>query len=289
MEICRSIGSVRSLSRAWKRDGFGVAFVPTMGALHEGHTSLVRLARHHGDRVVVSIFVNPTQFGPGEDFARYPRDEEADLAACDAAGADAAFLPPVAAMYPPGSSTSVSVEGTLTAGLCGASRPGHFRGVATVVCKLLHIVEPDAAVFGQKDAQQLAVIRRMVRDLDIPTEIVSAPIVREPDGLAMSSRNAFLSPEERAQAVVLNRALREAEARVAGGVTAPGTLREVLVHAIAGAPLARLDYAEVVDAETLWPLETLDRPALAALAVRFGKTRLIDNAPLSPPPEGAPR
>lgn len=281
MDLLRDIPSVRGCVRAWKREGLRVAFVPTMGALHEGHLSLIRLARTRGARTVVSIFVNPTQFGPGEDYARYPRTEEADLAACRNAGADAVFLPEVSEMYAGGSATAVSVEGPISAGLCGASRPGHFRGVATVVAKLFHIVEPDAAVFGQKDAQQLAVIRRMVRDLDFPVEIVPAPIVREPDGLAMSSRNAYLSAEERAQASVLRRALLEAEGRVRSGEADAAAIRRAMAAVVAGAPLAELDYAEVVDAESLEPLVRLDRPALAALAVRFGKTRLIDNTLLS--------
>jgi pantoate--beta-alanine ligase len=284
MEILRDIVSTRARSRLWKRDGLRVAFVPTMGALHAGHTSLVRLAREHGDRVVVSIFVNPTQFGPGEDYRRYPRTESADLSACDAVGVDAVFLPSASDMYPEWSSTFVEVGGSLTAGLCGASRPGHFRGVATVVTKLFHIVEPDAAVFGQKDAQQLAVIRRMVRDLDIPVQIVPAPIVREADGLAMSSRNAYLSPEERAQAVVLQKALRDSQRRVSFGETDVVALRESLLKILAESPLAKLEYAEIVDTETLEAMETVDRPALAALAMTFGKTRLIDNALLVPTP-----
>jgi pantoate--beta-alanine ligase len=262
--------------------GETVALVPTMGYLHEGHLSLVRLARRHASRVMATIFVNPLQFGPREDLSRYPRDFDRDRALLEGEDVDALFAPDAEEMYPAGACTRVIVEGPLTEGLCGASRPGHFAGVATVVAKLFTICEPDAAVFGQKDAQQAAVIRRMTRDLNLPVEIVVGPIVREPDGLAMSSRNVYLSAEERAQAPVLHGALLTAEAAAAAGERRPEALLDRVRSRIASAPLARLDYAALVDAETLVPVERLGEPAILALAVFFGGTRLIDNTVLLP-------
>jgi len=256
-----------------------IGLVPTMGALHEGHLSLVRRARADDDTVVVSIFVNPTQFGPSEDYARYPRDPDRDLALLRDVGTDLVFMPPVEEMYPEGFDTYVEV-GKLAQVLEGASRPGHFRGVATVVAKLFNIVQPHRAYFGQKDAQQLAVIRRLTRDLDLPVEVVGLPTVREPDGLAMSSRNAFLSPQERKAALVLYRSLEAAQELWRSGVRDASLIRQrmgELLAAPATGGLARVEYVSVADAETLEELGAVDRPALVSLAVRIGKTRLIDN------------
>jgi len=279
----RTVDEIRALSRSWKREGTRVGFVPTMGALHEGHLSLVRLVRSRCDRTVVSIFVNPLQFGPGEDFDRYPRDLDRDRSLCEGAGVDAVWAPSPADLYPEGFATAVEVEGPLATSLCGGSRPGHFRGVATVVAKLLLAVEPDVAVFGQKDAQQVAVIRRMAADLALPCEIAVAPTVREPDGLALSSRNAYLTPAERSQATCLKRGLDAASALFAAGQREPRHLLGACRAALESSPLARIDYLALVDAATLVPVEpTLSRPALLAVAVFFGRTRLIDNALLSP-------
>jgi pantoate--beta-alanine ligase len=261
-----------------RRGGGRVGFVPTMGYLHEGHLSLVRLARARADLVVVSIFVNPTQFGPSEDLSRYPRDLPGDLAKCEAAGADLVFTPEARRLYPEGHQTFVEVTG-VSQGLCGASRPGHFRGVATIVAKLLNIVGPCVAVFGEKDYQQLLVVRRLVSDLDLPVEVVSGPIVREPDGLAMSSRNAYLGPEERRQATCLSRALAEVEslARARGGLSAEEAVAAARAI-IEAQPLARIDYIEARDARTLAPAPRLGGgTAVLALAVFLGRTRLIDN------------
>lgn len=271
-----TITGIRAAVAQARVDGRIVGLVPTMGALHEGHLSLIRRARAECGLVVVWIFVNPTQFGPQEDLERYPRDLERDRALAALAGADVIFNPSVAEIYPPGFSTWIDVEG-LGDGLCGASRPGHFRGVCTVVAKFINICEPDKAYFGRKDAQQLAIIRRMVRDLNMRLEIVGCETVREADGLAMSSRNAYLGPEERRQAVVLNQALRAAEQLVREGerdaVTIEGSIRAVL----ASAPLADVDYVAIVDAEDLRPITAIADECLIALAVRFGATRLIDN------------
>jgi pantoate--beta-alanine ligase len=263
--------------RAW-RDGCAesVGLVPTMGYLHEGHLSLVRASTSANERTIVSIFVNPTQFGPNEDLAHYPRDEARDLALLEAERVDAVFAPPVEEIYPDGFSTYVAVEG-LTERLEGASRPTHFRGVTTVVAKLLNIAQPDRAYFGQKDAQQLAVIRRMVRDLDLPVEIVGMPIVREPDGLAMSSRNVYLSPEHRTAALSLSRALRRAGQAFADGVRDAGALRDMIRSTIEAEPFAQIDYVSVAHPQTLEECEGEVRSALASVAVRFGATRLIDN------------
>ncbi len=282
MELLKTPAEARAFSRAAKARGERVALVPTMGYLHEGHFSLIRLARQGAAAVMVSLFVNPAQFGPGEDLGRYPRDFERDRVLCEREGVKALFAPDVLAVYPPGFSTSVEVAGPMSAGLCGASRPGHFRGVATVVTKLLCACEPDLAVFGQKDAQQAAVIRRLVRDLDLPVEIVVAPIVREADGLAMSSRNVYLSPAERAQAPALKAALDEASALFARGERRAKRLAEAARARLEMTPLARIDYVELVDAENLAPVEIVDQPSLLALAVFFGATRLIDNAHLTP-------
>jgi pantoate--beta-alanine ligase len=262
--------------RQAKARGERVGLVPTMGALHAGHASLIRAARQETGFVVVSIFVNPTQFGPAEDFARYPRTPEHDLAVCAAERADLVFAPPVEEVYPPGFCTFVEVTG-LQDVLCGRSRPGHFRGVATVVLKLLNLVQPDVAYFGQKDAQQVRIIRQMVRDLNVPVEVRVCPIVREPDGLALSSRNAYLTPEQRRHATALYRALTAARELVEAGERDAGTVRAAMAGIIAATPGAVLDYADVVDAETLRPVPRIAGKVLAALAVKFGATRLIDN------------
>jgi pantoate--beta-alanine ligase len=277
MLLVKTIKQVRQVIALQKKRGKRIGLVPTMGALHEGHLSLIWLAKKHSDFVVVSIFVNPTQFGPKEDYKKYPRELKKDATLCKSAGADRIFAPDVKEIYPEGFSTYVNVEG-LTQGLCGASRPGHFRGVATVVSKLFNIVQPDVAVFGQKDAQQLAVIRRMVRDLDLPVKIIGGPIVRERDGLAMSSRNAYLTMEERAEAVTLSRALKLAESMVKSGKRkAESVKREMVKLLYRDAPLGEIDYIEIVDNETLKPVKQFKKNTLIALAVKFPNARLIDN------------
>jgi len=260
--------------------GRRVGLVPTMGYLHAGHLSLVTLARAQADDVVASIFVNPTQFGPTEDLAAYPRDLERDTEQLRAAGTDVLFLPAAAGMYPDGYQTSVRVE-RVTRGLCGAARPIHFGGVATVVTKLFNIVKPHVAVFGRKDYQQLVTIRSLVADLHFAVEIVGAPIVREADGVAMSSRNAYLTPAERAAAGCLAQALAAASACVAAGETSVAALLATVRERIVTEPLAALDYATLVDAETLEECDSLDRPALLAVAAQFGRARLIDNCVLN--------
>ena len=282
MELIHSADEMLWWSRAARTRGESVGFVPTMGFLHEGHLSLMRIAGERCERVVASIFVNPTQFGPGEDLDRYPRDEEGDLAKCRSVGVSAVFLPPVEEMYPPGAQTFVTVE-QISRGLCGASRPVHFRGVATVVALLFNIVEPDVAVFGDKDFQQLRVIQQMVRDLRFPIEIVGGAIARESDGLALSSRNAYLTPDQRTQAPALDRALRWAAAQVAAGWTDTEGLRAAIRERIERQPLAEVDYVEVVDSVTVQPVVgDITSPARAAVAARFGATRLIDNIALIP-------
>lgn len=278
MQRLRTLEAIHAFTQAQRAAGRRIGFVPTMGALHEGHLSLIDIAARHADVVLASVFINPLQFGPGEDLARYPRDEAGDLDKLQSRGVAAAFLPTPEIMYPPGSQTRVRVEG-LTAPLCGAARPGHFEGVTTVVLKLLMITRCDVAIFGEKDYQQLAVIRRMVMDLNLPVEICSGPIVREPDGLAMSSRNAYLSAAARAAAASLPRALGEAAAAYAAGQRDPRAL-EALARA-ALHPMARVDYLEIRDALTLDALNALDRPAILAAAVYFGQTRLLDNVPLA--------
>lgn len=274
---------LRATVGAWKARGDRVGFVPTMGALHAGHLSLVHRARELADRVVVSIFVNPAQFGPDEDLATYPRTPEKDSGLLEAAGVDLLFHPTAAMVYPPGSATWVEVEGPAL-GLEGEHRPGHFRGVATVVAKLFHLVAPDWAVFGEKDAQQLAVIETMTRDLFLPVEIVRGPTVREGDGLAMSSRNAYLSADERRRATVLWRALRRAVDRIEAGLRDPDGVRRVLADTLAEEPAARVEYAEVVDERTFQPIPTgtpLEGELVLPLAVWIGETRLIDNLRLA--------
>jgi pantoate--beta-alanine ligase len=273
LDTVRDIRAVLDEARA---RGASVGMVPTMGALHEGHLSLIRAARAENDVVLVSIFVNPTQFGPAEDLERYPRDLEGDRAMSGEAGADLVFSPAVREMYAEDFSTWVDVEG-LTEGLCGRSRPGHFRGVCTVVSKLLNICQPDRAYFGEKDAQQLAVITRMARDLDLRTQIVPCPTVREADGLAMSSRNTRLSAAQRAQAPVLYKALRAARDLVGEGERDTARLEAAVRGILAEAPLGNVDYTEIVGADDLAPVATLAGRVLIALAVRFGDVRLIDN------------
>ncbi|HWU90779.1 MAG TPA: pantoate--beta-alanine ligase [Kofleriaceae bacterium] len=275
-EIYRAPAAMRARAEDLRRDGRRIAVVPTMGALHDGHLALLRAARGRADVVILTIFVNPTQFGPNEDLSRYPRDEAGDLAKARACGIDLAFCPDAPAMYPPGSQTFVEVR-ELSRPLCGASRPGHFAGVATVVTKLFHATLPHLAVFGEKDYQQLAIIRRMVRDLDFGIEIASIPIVREPDGLAMSSRNAYLSPEQRRAALSLSRGLAAAEAAFAAGERSAAALLAAARAPIEAEPLARIDYVELRDALELSPIERRERPAVLAMAVFVGATRLIDN------------
>ena len=264
-------------SRRWRREGKSIGLVPTMGALHAGHMSLVEAARRENDVVIVSVFVNPIQFGPGEDFARYPRDHDRDARMLEAAEVDAIYRPSTETMYPAGASTRVLV-GEVSEPLEGAARPGHFEGVATVVTKLFAAVEPDRAYFGQKDAQQVAVVRRLTADLDLGVDIRVGPIVRERDGLALSSRNLYLNPDERAAAAGLSAALREASQTYASGERDPALLRAVLLARLNAEPLVNVDYAEVVDPATF------RKPgSLAVIAARIGKTRLIDNHDLTIP------
>jgi pantoate--beta-alanine ligase len=277
LPVClRSISEITAVLDDARGRGGRVGMVPTMGALHEGHLSLIRAARAENEVVVVSVFVNPTQFGPSEDLARYPRDLDRDSLLAGEAGADLIFNPSVAEMYLDDHTTWVEVEG-LTAGLCGRTRPGHFRGVCTVVAKLFAICQPDRAYFGEKDAQQLAVIQRMVRDLNMRVEIVPCPTVREPDGLAMSSRNARLKPEHRAQAPALYRALTAAQAAVAAGETDVAAIDGLIRTVLAQAPPGEVEYVELVRAVDLKPVTRVAGECLIALAVRFGDVRLIDN------------
>jgi pantoate--beta-alanine ligase len=280
MKIIASAKEMTSLSKEVRRSGRTVGFVPTMGALHQGHLSLVRAAREQTDIVATSIFVNPTQFGPTEDFSKYPRTFEKDSAMLAAEKTDYIFSPSVEEMYPKDATTWVDVEG-LSGKLDGRSRPGHFRGVTTVVSKLFNIVQPDMAFFGQKDAAQVAVIRKMARDLNFGVQIVVCPIIRESDGLAMSSRNAYLTPEQRKQALVLSQALKKVEKLAAQGERNPEKLIGVGKQAIAEEPAVRLDYFEVVNPDTLEQMADLSQGALVAVAAYVGTTRLIDNLLLS--------
>lgn len=293
MLIARRIVELRTQLAAVRAAGRAIAVVPTMGALHAGHVALIEAARG-GLRddgpaanaasppfVVVTIFVNPAQFAPDEDFARYPRDEAGDLRCCQTAGADAVFLPEADEMHPPGARTSVRVAG-LTDSLCGPFRPGHFDAVATVVAGLLNITQPDVAYFGRKDAQQLGVVRRLVRDLHLNVEIVGCPTVREPDGLALSSRNRNLTSAERRQALCLIEALREAERRIGAGQREVRPIVDAMRSIIGAAGASRIDYVSIVDAGTLAPVERIESTVLVALAVHFGTTRLIDNLTVDP-------
>jgi pantoate--beta-alanine ligase len=273
--IIRDSIEMAAWSETARRQGHRIAFVPTMGALHEGHVSLLREGRRRGQRLVLSIFVNPTQFGPTEDLARYPRDLDGDLALAATAGTDVAYVPEAAAVYPPGFQTFVEVR-EVEKGLCGERRPGHFVGVATVVCKLFNVVRPQVALFGEKDFQQLAVIRRMVRDLDLSVDIVGMPIVREADGMAMSSRNRYLSPVERQRGLSLSRGLHLAVSAARAGEKDGAALVALAAGALKG-QVDSVDYVELRDAETLAPIARVDQPAVMLVAALVGRTRLIDN------------
>lgn len=276
MKIAATIAEVREQVRAWRKEGLTVGLVPTMGYLHEGHASLMETAVNACDRVVASVFVNPIQFGPTEDLDAYPRDFEHDCALLESKGVHMVFHPEVSEMYADDFCTYVDMN-VLTTELCGRSRPTHFRGVCTVVSKLFNIVTPDKAFFGQKDAQQLAVIRRMVRDLSMGIEIVGCPIIREDDGLAKSSRNTYLSPEERKAALILSRTIRLGQQTVAAGERSSEKLMKVMLDNLASEPMARVDYVQVVDGLSMQPIETIREGDLVAMAVYIGKTRLIDN------------
>ena len=276
MRVVEKVNDVRSLVKEWKAKGLKVGFVPTMGYLHEGHESLIRKASEENDRVVVSIFVNPIQFGPKEDLSTYPRDLDRDSKLCERLGADIIFHPENEEMYFKDFSTFVDMSG-LTAGLCGKSRPNHFRGVCTVVTKLFNIVSPDRAYFGEKDAQQLAVIKRMVRDLNIDIEIIGCPIVREKDGLAKSSRNTYLSVEERNAATILNKSLTLAKEKIQSGERNSEVIIKLIEEILNSEKLARVDYIEIVDSLSMERVERIEKSVLVAIAVFIGKTRLIDN------------
>ncbi len=277
MEIITSKAALRAVLRKARSAGKSIGLVPTMGFLHAGHLSLMRRAKQENDLVVVSIFVNPTQFGPNEDLDAYPRDARRDTELMQSVSVDIAFFPTVEAIYPHGFSTCVEVEGPMTQVLCGRSRPTHFRGVTTIVTKLFHLVTPDKAYFGQKDAQQVAVIQQMVRDLDFDLQVVVCPIEREADGLAMSSRNTYLSSRHRSEAVVLSQSLAEAQHMIEGGERQASAIIRRIREKIEAVQDAVIDYVSVVDADTLADLQTLEGEILIALAVKFDKTRLIDN------------
>lgn len=276
MEIITTVAEMKALVRAWKDEGLTIGLTPTMGALHEGHMSLMEAARKECDKVVASVFVNPLQFGPDEDYDNYPRDLERDAGIAESKGVDVVFHPSVEEMYPENYNTYVVME-TLTDTLCGASRPGHFRGVCTVVNKLFNIVQPDKAFFGQKDAQQLAIIKRMVSDLNMNLEVIGCPIVREDDGLAKSSRNTYLSAEERNAALCLSRAIFKAKELIESGERNSALIAKAVTDTIEEEPLARIDYVEVVNLGNMQPVETLPESGLVAIAVYIGSTRLIDN------------
>lgn len=276
MFVAELIRETREMTESWRKQGYSIGFVPTMGYLHEGHISLIKKARQENDRVVVSVFVNPTQFGPNEDFDKYPRNFERDREICEKAGVDLLFAPSVPEMYPAKNLAFVNIS-ELGEGLCGAKRPGHFQGVCTVVTKLFNIVLPDKAYFGEKDAQQLAIIRRMTKDLNFNIQIVPCPTVRDQDGLALSSRNAYLSEVERKAALVIPRSLQAARQAILSGERDAAQIIQLIREMITAEPLAAIDYIEVVDGETLKPVSRIDGPVLVAVAVFIGKTRLIDN------------
>lgn len=278
--VVRRVADLRARVAAWRREGATVGLVPTMGALHAGHVALVRRALANADKVIVSLFVNPTQFGPDEDFSQYPRQEAEDMALLSAAGCNLLYAPLLEEMYPPGFATGVSVP-RLSQGLCGDHRPGHFDGVATVVAKLLLQAQADIAVFGEKDYQQLILIRRLVADLDITTKILSTPVIRDADGLALSSRNAYLTASQKRVGLALPRALNEAASALLDGREAAKTLSQAR-NALAEAGVDGIDYFELRDAATLEPLATLDRPARLIAAIRVGGVRLLDNVPVEP-------
>ena len=274
--LVKKIDEVRSLVKEWRKQGFTVGYVPTMGALHEGHESLIKKAVSENDKVIVSVFVNPTQFGPNEDYDSYPRNIEKDMALCEEAGACAVFNPEPSEMYFENKSTVISVSG-LTSVLCGAKRPGHFDGVCLVVTKFFNIVKPNRAYFGEKDAQQVAVLKRMVRDLSIDVEIVPCPIIREEDGLAKSSRNTYLNVDERKAAVVLSRSLKIAKQLLDKGERNAAKIKDAIISEINTESLAKIDYVEIVDSENLTDVSTIEKNILIPIAVCIGKTRLIDN------------
>lgn len=276
IRVVSTVKETRTQVKEWRKQGLTVGLVPTMGYLHEGHQSLIKKAVAENDRVVVSVFVNPIQFAPNEDLETYPRDLEADTKLCDSTGADLIFHPTPDEMYPEGFSTHIQMD-NLTKELCGKTRPTHFGGVCTVVGKLFNIVQPDKAYFGQKDAQQLAIIKRMVRDLNFDIEIVGCPIIREPDGLAKSSRNTYLNADERKAALILSKSIELGKQLVAGGERNAQTIIKAMTDKINTEPLARIDYVNAVDALNIEPLETLRGEVLVAIAVYIGKTRLIDN------------
>lgn len=276
MKISGSISEVRQIVKEWRKEGLTVGLVPTMGYLHEGHKSLIDKAVKENDRVVVSVFVNPIQFGPTEDLASYPRDLERDAKLCEEAGANLIFHPEKEEMYFDDFSSFVEVQG-VSKGLCGKSRPIHFRGVCTVVTKLFNIVKPDRAYFGQKDAQQLAVVKRMVRDLNMDIEIIGCPIIREEDGLAKSSRNTYLSPEERKAAVILSKSLKLGKEAIEAGERDCKKIIDIITNNINTEKLAKIDYVEIVDPLSIENIDKIENSALVAMAVYIGKTRLIDN------------
>lgn len=280
IQVIESPLLMQSAALAWRTRGTSVAFVPTMGALHDGHLGLMRQARQHADVVVASVFVNPTQFGPKEDLTKYPRDRQGDLLKCQQAGVDVAFFPSVDGMYPPGFQTSVNL-GPITQGACGRYRPGHFGGVALVVAKLFNLVQPQVALFGEKDWQQLAVIKRMVRDLHMPVEVVGCPTEREADGLAMSSRNMRLSARDREQAPVLYRAMMKAQEAWRQGHHDAATLQRTVVEEVKTGRGVKLQYVEIVD-DDIQALDVVDKPARLLLAAYLGDVRLIDNCPIGP-------
>ena len=277
MQIIKTKGELKTAIHAARKNGKTIGFVPTMGFLHEGHLSLMRRARQENDLVVASIFVNPTQFAPNEDLDAYPRDARRDIDLMTAAAVDIAFFPTVEELYPKGYMTYVEIEGPMTQVLCGQSRPSHFRGVTTIVSKLFNIITPQLAYFGQKDAQQAALIRKMAADLDFDLQIVVCPTVREPDGLAMSSRNTYLTPRQRADAPMLNRALRDAGKMIEKGERNATAVSDMIIAMVGAIDGAQIDYVSVVDAGTLAQTQTISGEVLIALAVKFGKTRLIDN------------
>ncbi len=279
MYVVKTVKEAKEITRKWKSEGMTVGLVPTMGYLHDGHLSLIKRSVADNDKTCVSVFVNPIQFGKNEDFGSYPRDMEHDSALCEQSGADLVFCPSAEEMYPEGFCSHIEISGPAE-GLCGARRPGHFNGVCTVVMKLFNIMAPTHAYFGQKDAQQLAVIRRMVKDFNLDVEVCGMPIIREADGLAMSSRNTYLSAGERKAALCLSHALKEVKAQFESGERDAAKLKQSAQAVIAGEPLARIDYIEIVDIISMKPIDRLAAPALCALAVYIGRTRLIDNIAL---------
>ena len=276
MVLVKNISEIKELVSEWKKEGKTIGLVPTMGYLHEGHESLIKKAKKENDKVIVSVFVNPTQFGPNEDLESYPRNIEKDRELCESCGVDVVFNPESVEMYKNNASTYINVQG-LTEGLCGASRPIHFRGVCTVVSKLFNITMADRAYFGEKDAQQLAVVKKMVEDLNFNIDVVGCPIIREKDGLAKSSRNTYLSKEERVAALILNKSLKLALKKLKNGEASGENVINVIKGVIKEEPLAKIDYVEVVDSKTLKPVKKIENSILVAIAVYIGKTRLIDN------------